>query len=474
MKETIMGKVMINRRLIWSVCVLLVVFCACSQDYSRREHSVYSGKEARISKTAGLQFGKVFPEPFSFNDVYNGRPVDGAVTNRYEVVEPDFFITKAPVPLQWFEQLSGKSFKKGLSYDDAQSVLEKAYRKTGIPYMIPTESMFEAAVASRIIDPEKSQQFVLSDGWDENGLNARSIVCSRMIPVTESKVVMRSLYERKSIERFRRRQDNGFYLAVRTGSGIPKSTLTSFDYRKSSPFTVSESDKYFDSKKETIRVGDVSFDMVPVTGGSRLVGATAAQARYAEKDEGPERSVVVRNFKIGATEVTVGLWQTVMGCVPVGNDVKFPNRAVCNVSWYDCQEFITRLNRVTGKGFRLPSEDEWEYAARGGEKGKDYVFSGGNSVADYVVCTEKAESGKHAGENVRMKYVDVASKKPNALGIYDMSGNVWEWVRGSYPDGQAVMRGGSRLSSANACRVSNRQAMDPRQKKDTFGFRLAL
>jgi len=218
----------------------------------------------------------------------------------------------------------------------------------------------------------------------------------------------------------------------------------------------------------------VKLEMLPVAGGSLELGATAEQLRYAEDDENPVRTVSLPSFKMSKTEVTLALWQAVMETTPFGNDPSYPGRAVINVSWYDAEAFVVRLRELTGRPFRLPSEDEWEYAARGGQKSGGYVFAGGNNAKDYVVCTGKAAWGKNKGENVRPQLVNVASKKPNELGLYDMSGNAWEWVRGASPGGLAILRGGSRLSTNIACRVSNRQAMDPLEKKDTFGFRIAL
>lgn len=158
--------------------------------------------------------------------------------------------------------------------------------------------------------------------------------------------------------------------------------------------------------------------------------------------------------------------------VPGLTFVKVPTTlfTVSNVSWYDVQEFILRLRSLTGRPFRLPSEDEWEYAARGGRKTEGYIFSGSNSAQEVAVCTHKNKDG----ESVRPAPADVGSRLPNELGLHDMSGSVWEWVRGEHPDGGAIQKGGSRLSLNTACRVSNRQAMDPGTKKDTFGFRLAL
>jgi formylglycine-generating enzyme required for sulfatase activity len=149
------------------------------------------------------------------------------------------------------------------------------------------------------------------------------------------------------------------------------------------------------------------------------------------------------------------------------------------VSWYDCQEFIKKLNALTGKIFRLPSEAEWEYAARGGNKSKGYQYSGSNDIDDvawYNVYDNKdPDYSTHA----------VKSKKPNELGIYDMSGNVREWCSnwyGSYIPklkdsslrSYRVLRGGSFNRGAGRCEVSFCDGAHPRSSRDCYGFRLVL
>ena len=150
------------------------------------------------------------------------------------------------------------------------------------------------------------------------------------------------------------------------------------------------------------------------------------------------------------------------------------------VSWNDCQIFISRLNAKTGKNFRLPTEAEWEYAARGGHSGGS-KYAGSDKIKDVAWCAANSHGSSH----------DVGIKNPNCLGIYDMSGNVWEWCNDFYdenyyknstadnPAGPAqgtyhVHRGGSWRSGAWYCRVSNRNADDPGYSYSSLGFRLAL
>ena len=203
------------------------------------------------------------------------------------------------------------------------------------------------------------------------------------------------------------------------------------------------------------------------------MGGTKEQGKYAEKDEMPVIEVEVEDFSICRTEVTAGLWKAVMGILPFGNSDKYLDKPVVNVSWYDCQEFLLKLNVLTGKAFRLPDEAEWEFAARGGNKSGRYIYSGSDNLAIVAVY----------GDNSDGKVKPVMSKRPNELGIYDMSGNAWEWCRNSYAEygktspldnDKKVMRGGSAAGRWNSCRVSNRSGIPAVSVKGTFGFRIAL
>ena len=230
------------------------------------------------------------------------------------------------------------------------------------------------------------------------------------------------------------------------------------------------------SKNLTFTVGGVSFTMVYVPGGTFTMGATSEQGSDAYNDEKPAHSVTLSSYYIGETEVTQALWTAVMGSNP--SRFKGDQRPVERVSWNDCQTFISRLNAKTGKYFRLPTEAEWEYAARGGHSGgSKYAGSDNiNSVAWYIF-----NSGRETH--------NVATKSPNGLGIYDMSGNVWEWCQdwyGAYssssqtnPKGPSngddrVRRGGSWYDVAWDCRVSRRDDDSPYGSDFHLGLRLAL
>ena len=250
---------------------------------------------------------------------------------------------------------------------------------------------------------------------------------------------------------------------------------------------------------KVITVGNVSFTMIRVDGGTFTMGATSEQVEDARDDEKPAHQVTLSTYYIGETEVTQALWQAVMGKNPSG--FKGDNRPVEQVSWNDCQSFIKQLNKKTGLNFRLPTEAEWEYAARGGSKSRGYKYAGSNT-SDIVAWL--AENSLDKGrDSPDFGTHDVATKQANELGIYDMSGNVWEWCSdwfGSYtnspqtnptgpikgsskrqylfdgtdPDPERIQRGGSWNFTDERCRLSFRDSNLPSNKNYFLGLRLAL
>lgn len=228
---------------------------------------------------------------------------------------------------------------------------------------------------------------------------------------------------------------------------------------------------------DTIMVNGVSFCMVEVDGGSFMMGCASKRSKNCSRDEKPLHSVMLNDYYIGETEVTQELWETVMGYNPshfVGKD-----RPVEQVSWEDAQDFIAKLNKLTGKIFRLPTEAEWEFAAKGGTKTQGYKYSGSNKIKK-VACFVKTSNRESAS---------VKSRKPNELGIYDMSGNVKEWCsdwKAPYssseeknPTGAEVgtlriLRGGGWINDDKDCRVINRDGGKPEFSYRSCGFRLAM
>ena len=231
-----------------------------------------------------------------------------------------------------------------------------------------------------------------------------------------------------------------------------------------------------DGQNKVYTVNGVSFKMIAVKGGTFTMGATSEQTG-ADSDESPTHSVTLSDYYIGETEVTQELWSAVMGSNP-SNFTGNMQRPVEKVSWNDCQTFISKLNELTGETFRLPTEAQWEYAARGGNKSKGYTYSGSNEIDDVAWHYFNSSFTTHP----------VKTKAPNELGIYDMSGNVWEWCsdwEGSYssaaqtdPTGPStgsfrVYRGGSWNDGATDCRVANRNYYTPAFTRSPLGLRLA-
>ena len=266
-------------------------------------------------------------------------------------------------------------------------------------------------------------------------------------------------------------------------------------------------------------VNGVTFRMVRVEGGTFQMGDTSEQGDGAWDNEKPVHSVTLNDYMIGETEVTQELWEAVMKDNP--SEFEGDQNPVENVSWNDCQKFIRDLNSLTGQHFRLPTEAEWEFAARGGNKSEHYKYSGSNNIDEvawylqnsgdeYLSATD--DNWNIDWDKVSNNYCrphPVGTKQANELGLYDMSGNVWEWCEDLYngdyyshspqtnPKGpnqgvrdasdlflfihfsvtesHHVIRGGSWCDNARYCRVSNRNYGDtPGDVDGTLGFRLAL
>ena len=241
--------------------------------------------------------------------------------------------------------------------------------------------------------------------------------------------------------------------------------------------------------QRTFTINGVSFKMIGIEGGTFKMGAQssdASGANYDDKaqfDEIPVHEVTLSSFCLGETEVTQELWKAVMGADNNPSHFKNDNNPVEQVSWNDVQTFITKLNKLTGETFRLPTEAEWEYAARGGNKSKGYKYAGSNTIDDVAW---------YLNNNSTKQTHKVASKAPNELGLYDMSGNVFEWCCDWYGDYSSdpqtnptgvptcsigslrVIRGGGWGGLPAAYRVSIRGFCDHDYSYHSIGFRLAL
>ena len=234
------------------------------------------------------------------------------------------------------------------------------------------------------------------------------------------------------------------------------------------------------------------FELVDVEGGSYKMGDA-----MGEKDEFPVHTVEVGSFKMSTTEITQELYKKVMGTNP--SYFKGEKLPVEKVSWLDAVKFCNKLSEIQGldpcytigssvscdfnaNGYRLPTEAEWEYAARGGIANEKFQYSGSDSIDEVAWYTGNSENQTH----------EVGTKAPNSLGIYDMSGNVWEWCWDNYSEtyytegsqsntkgpgsgDKKVLRGGSRSSiigdGSSICRVSNRSSAKASESYYLNGFR---
>lgn len=233
-----------------------------------------------------------------------------------------------------------------------------------------------------------------------------------------------------------------------------------------------------ENRDKVFKVGGVEFKMVYVEGGTFMMGATAEQGDDASDNEKPAHQVTLSSYYIGETVVTQALWEAVMKWSNPSNR-RGDNLPVESVSWKDSQEFIKRLNKMTRRTFRLPTEAEWEYAARGGKKSQKYKYSGSDDIEAVSWYSGNNGDGTHP----------VKGKRANELGLYDMSGNVYEWcsdwygdyVSGSQTDpcgpssrSNRVVRGGCWRSYARYCRVSYRGSSTPSDRCINYGLRLVL
>lgn len=217
-----------------------------------------------------------------------------------------------------------------------------------------------------------------------------------------------------------------------------------------------------------IDVNGVRFRMVPVEGGLFLMGAPYTEVGHYD-NECPQHEVTVGGFSIAETQVTQELWAAVMGSNPSDNR-QYGDYPVENISWNDCQVFLSKLNEMTGKNFRLPTEAEWEYAAGGGKYGHGYRYAGSNTLASIAWFAANA-----------IGTMPVAMLEPNELGLYDMTGNVNEWTATAfsrydndhvYP--YMVYKGGGWNNGAKESRIHYRPMREKGYKSSSLGLRLAL
>ena len=256
---------------------------------------------------------------------------------------------------------------------------------------------------------------------------------------------------------------NGLIAAL--SAGVAKITATALDGNQTATCNV-EVYEHIEGEPE----------MILVEGGTFTMGCTNGEC-WGDGREEPVHPVTLSSYKIGKYPVTQQEWVAIMETNP--SYLQDDNLPVEMVSWKDVQEFIDQLNEATGKQYRLVTEAEWEFVARGGKLSKGYKYSGSDNLDE--VAWYNINSGGAANP--------VGIKAANELGIYDMSGNVWEWCNDWYgiysedaqtdPQGHArgsgrVIRGGSWINGAQHCRISTRFNTNPSLRSVNMGFRLAL
>ena len=376
---------------------------------------------------------------FTYGMLTSGRKVEGA-ENFTEAFLDCYAIMETPVSQALWEAVMGNNSSQvknpdspvtDVTVSDCESFANKLSKNIGIRFILVPELNYEHAVYTGIIKPTSN----LSE-W-VGGLFKKGTTNN----------VVRTRTTRNATPGSVKAGTLGFRVAVITGHTAP------VEYTQAYEGTVAREHVCAD---ETINVGSEVITMKAVKGGTFRMGDRTGKGG---KNELPVKDVTVEDFEIAQEEVTAGLWQEVMGYLPIGNYPNELRRPVVNVSWYRAQEFIVKLNQRTGRAFRLPSEAEWEYAARGGQEDLDQPFSGSNFARFVAVNIDNSDKGAPA--NVR-------TLLPNQLGLFDMSGNAWEWVN------EGVIRGGSAASPFSACTVSNRTEVPKINIKSTFGFRIAL
>ncbi|MGL5960046.1 MAG: formylglycine-generating enzyme family protein [Bacteroidales bacterium] len=230
-------------------------------------------------------------------------------------------------------------------------------------------------------------------------------------------------------------------------------------------------------KNVRFKAKGIEFEMVLVEGGTFSMGCTTEQGTDCDMDERPSHRVTLSDYYIGKYEVTQSLWYNVME--ENNSYSKGEELPVENVSWEECIKFTQKLSEIVGKNFRLPTEAEWEFAARGGTKSKGYKYAGSNNAREVAWFWDNSNKTSRK----------VGSGKPNELGIYDMSGNVYEWCsdwaglystraqtnpKGSPVGNERILRGGSWYSPEGNCRNSLRFTNSPENAYRNGGLRLAL
>ena len=375
-------------------------------------------------EVGGVSFSmmKVEPGAVSIGTRKDGVPV-GENRDHSIALLDGYAISEQVVSPELWKAVTGKDMGKP-SYDDCEKFVAKLSKKTGVPFMIPTEAMWEYACKSGKGDFKKNRFEWCSDNFSD--YFDYDVELNPAGPSKGSLKVIRQYDKRQGLAGYTKSQSTAFRVAVLTGDACPEALVAAM---KGEPV-----EKETGAGSETFKVGDVKFDMVAVPGS---------------------------DFAIGRTEVTAGLWYAVMGYLPLANYLEDPDKPVINVTWYDAQLFIWKLNGITGRKFRLPEEQEWELAAKGGTRSRGYKYAGADALE--LVGWFSANSPRE-----KIRVCKVKGMEPNEIGVYDMSGNASEWCA------DHTLKGGSAALAAKYCLIASKIEMAPGHGNSTFGFRLAL
>ena len=380
-----------------------------------------------------------------------------------------------------------------VSWEDCQEFISKLNQQTGMTFRLPTEAEWEYAARGG----DRSQRFKYAGSNNMDAVSWHSGNSNNMThPVATKSPNELSLYDMTGnvwewcydwygsftgdTQTDPMGPETGTYRMLRGGCWNGNANYNRIAFRDC--FTPTGSNysgglRLVLDKAEVYTVNGISFMMVPIKGGTFMMGCSTDMDSSAGSNEAPVHQVTLSSYYIGQTEVTQELWQVVMGANPsyFSGDSQNP---VEKVTWNDCQQFISRLNELTGESFRLPTEAEWEFAARGGNQSQGYTYAGSNDLDEIAWYSDNSNTSTHP----------VGLMKANELGLYDMTGNVFEWCFDRYgyyaddpqtnPTGpetgsSKIYRGGCFMSPANSCRITRRNYFAPGALRNYMGLRLA-
>lgn len=464
-----------------------------------------------IFEVKGVSFKMIFIKggTFTMGATYEqGSSVESRERPNHIVTLSDFFIGETMVTQELWTAVmdNNPSEYKGLKYPvqnvtwyKSQEFIHKLNSLTGHVFCLPTEAEWE--FAARGGTKSNNTKYSGSNDINEVGWSNRRNA-EGPHPVAQKKPNELGLYDmsgnldewcndwynkyESSSQKDPRGPSWGNRKVTRSGLWYTSNSVSRVTCRrKCDPLyntagfrLASKSDIIICDKEVSFEVENVKFKMIKVDGGTFKMGATSEQDYLDYKEnEKPVHMVTISDYYIGQTVVTQALWESVMGYNP--SKEKNPQNPIDSINWNDCSKFIDLLNNKTGRTFRLPTEAEWEFAARGGNLSKNYKYSGGDNIENVAWYKDNSENHLHP----------VGQKHPNELGLYDMSGNVLEWCQdwlGDYdkygqtnPTGPIsgclrVLRGGDWKGSAEYTRVSSRGGLPDSCNVCRTGLRLVM